>query len=398
MSVDENFYSNLKSFDQFQGIFDAANYSELPLDWSVVITDIQGSTAAIQQGRYRQVNAIGVASIVAIINVVKPLAIPFIFGGDGASLCIPNRYLHEVKNALLATKMMATQQFSLSLRVGIVPCSDIEQSKYQILIGKLRVSEGYYQAAFTGEGLTYAENLVKNDQEDQYCFTYENSYPKADFTGFECRWKDVSSPHDETVSLLVKAITKTTDQNNAAYLELLEVIQKIYGDIESHRPVQKQYLELTAKARDLQDEVKIRAGSGSRLARWVYTWLLPWKVRLGRYWMGKGKQVLGTDWGNYKDTLVTNTDFRKFDDNLRMVISGSAVQRGNLEQYLKKQFQNGLLVYGIHVSDRALMTCVITDYSLHHIHFVDGSDGGYAVAAKDLKNKLKSPYLSGGNL
>jgi hypothetical protein len=106
--------------------------------------------------------------------------------------------------------------------------------------------------------------------------------------------------------------------------------------------------------------------------------------------MSKGKQALDTDWGKYKDTLVTNTDFRKFDDNLRMVISGSVVQGQNLKQYLEKQYRNGILVYGIHISDRALMTCVISDYSLHHVHFVDGSDGGYAMAAKALKEQLKT--------
>jgi hypothetical protein len=390
MSVNESFYSNLKSFDQFRGIFDPINYIKLPLDWAVVITDIQGSTAAIEQGRYRQVNAVGVASIVAIINAVKPLAIPFVFGGDGATLCIPNSYIEVVKKALVATKLMAKEQFSLSLRVGIVPCSAIHQSQYLVLVGKCRISEGYYQAAFTGEGLVYAEKLVKNDQQGLYCFATDNVSPSADFTGFECRWKDVPSPHDETVSLLVMAVAKTTDQNNAVYLEVFDAIQKIYGDAETHRPVQKEYLELTTNAQDLLDEVEIRANSTSKLAKWIYAWLLPWKVKLGRYWMSKGKQALDTDWGKYKDTLVTNTDFRKFDDNLRMVISGSVVQGQNLKQYLEKQYRNGILVYGIHISDRALMTCVISDYSLHHVHFVDGSDGGYAMAAKALKEQLKT--------
>ena len=147
---------------------------------------------------------------------------------------------------------------------------------------------------------------------------------------------------------------------------------------------------MTTNIQDLQDEIQIRAGSGSKLAKLIYALLLPWKVRLGRYWMSKGKQVLGSDWGKYKETLVTNTDFRKFDDNLRMVISGNADQRETLLQYLEKQYRKNLLVYGIHVSNRALMTCVISDYNLHHIHFVDGADGGYAMAAKALKKQLKT--------
>lgn len=389
MIVNEEFYSTLKSFDHFQGICDPENYTPLPQNWAVVITDIEGSTLAIQQGKYRDVNAIGVASIVAIFNAVKPLSIPFVFGGDGATLCIPDSCIDAVKKALVATKLMAGEQFSLSLRVGIVPCSVIHQSQYRVMIGKCRVSEGYYQAAFTGEGLVYAEKLVKNDHENLYCFANNNISPHADFTGFECRWKDVPSPHDETISLLVMSIANTGNQSNAVYLEVLDIIQNIYSDAETYKPVQKKHLELTTNTQDLVDEVKIRAGSGTKLARLIYTLLLPWKVRLGRYWMKKGKRALNTDWGKYKDTLVTNTDFRKFDDNLRMVISGNAIQRDKLENFLKKQTQKGLLVYGLHVSDRAIMTCVISDYNLHHVHFVDGADGGYAMAAKALKKQLK---------
>jgi hypothetical protein len=185
------------------------------------------------------------------------------------------------------------------------------------------------------------------------------------------------------------AMTETAQQSNKVYREVFDAIQQIYGDVETHRPVHKEYLKLTAQARDLSDEVNIRAGSRSKLGRKFYAWALPWLVRLGRYFMDKGKRVFATDWGKYKASVVTNTDFRKFDDNLRMVISGSATQREKLEQFLHQQHRKGLLVFGLHVSDRALMTCVITDYNLHHIHFVDGADGGYAMAAKAMKKQLK---------
>lgn len=46
-------------------------------------------------------------------------------------------------------------------------------------------------------------------------------------------------------------------------------------------------------------------------------------------------------------------------------------------------------MYGLHQSDSALMTCSL--FSLEeseHIHFIDGSDGGYALAARQLKQQL----------
>ena len=97
MPVTGNFYSELKAFSQFSGICNLENYTQLPDDWLVIITDIKDSTQAIQQGKYRAVNAVGVASIIAILNAVKPLSIPFVFGGDGASLCVPQSCITQVK-------------------------------------------------------------------------------------------------------------------------------------------------------------------------------------------------------------------------------------------------------------------------------------------------------------
>lgn len=390
MTNNETFYEQLSPFDQFGGICSSENYVELPDDWVVLISDIKGSTVAIQNGRYRQVNAVGVASIVAVINALKPLPVPYVFGGDGATLCIPANYLEQAQQALLATQVMANKQFGLSLRVGAVANAVIQQSQYQVLVAKCQVSEGYFQAAFSGEGLTYAEKLVKSDQQGRYCFDADDSASNADFTGFECRWKDIPSPHDETVSILVMATNSSNEISHEVYRAVLQQIQQIYGAVEDHRPVQKASLQLTTAGSALSHEVKIRTGFLSQFQRFMYALFLPWKVRLGRYWMAKGKTALDTDWGQYKDTLVANTDFRKFDDTLRMVISGDEKQRLVLDQYLQQQYQQGLLVYGIHSSPAALMTCVISDYNQDHVHFVDGSDGGYAMAAKALKQRLKT--------
>ncbi|NYT46898.1 MAG: DUF3095 family protein [Candidatus Methanofishera endochildressiae] len=153
MTANENFYSDLKAFAQFKGICDLENYTQLPNDWLVIITDIKDSTQAIQQGKYRAVNAIGVASIIATLNAVKPLSIPFVFGGDGASLCVPASCIDKVKKALLATQQMAATKFSLTLRCGIVPCAVIHQSQHQVLIARHLVSKAYAQASFIGNGM-----------------------------------------------------------------------------------------------------------------------------------------------------------------------------------------------------------------------------------------------------
>jgi hypothetical protein len=45
----------------------------------------------------------------------------------------------------------------------------------------------------------------------------------------------------------------------------------------------------------------------------------------------------------------------------------------------------GLLNYRLHTSDAAKLTCLVSQAGVHHIHFVDGCDGGYPLAARELK-------------
>ena len=63
-------YTQIKSFSAFGELSNSEHYHELSSDWWVIITDIQGSTKAIQDGRYKDVNLIGAASIMAILNAV----------------------------------------------------------------------------------------------------------------------------------------------------------------------------------------------------------------------------------------------------------------------------------------------------------------------------------------
>ena len=48
--------------------------------------------------------------------------------------------------------------------------------------------------------------------------------------------------------------------------------------------------------------------------------------------------------------------------------------------------KKGWIAYGIHPSDSALMTCQFDAFADgKHMHFIDGGNGGYAMAAKGLK-------------
>ena len=75
-----SFYKDLTPFTVFKSFSDTDFYHCAPSDWYVIITDVQGSTKAIEEGRYKDVNTIGVAAITALQNVLPPSDFPFVFG------------------------------------------------------------------------------------------------------------------------------------------------------------------------------------------------------------------------------------------------------------------------------------------------------------------------------
>jgi hypothetical protein len=96
----------------------------------------------------------------------------------------------------------------------------------------------------------------------------------------------------------------------------------------------------------------------------------------------------------YKKDVSGNSDFRKFDDGLKMTIDVDAVHLARIEMLLKQAQQEGVARYGLHRQSSALMTCFVpTPLSRDHMHFIDGAAGGYAVAASQITGKQLSGVL-----
>jgi len=386
-----HFYSRLDSFSDFSAFTDQENYHYIPASWYVVITDIKGSTQAIKEGKYREVNALGAASIAALLNAVAPLDIPYVFGGDGATFCIPPGKKQAVESALLAAKQMAVGSFSLELRVGLVPVRDILDAGYRVMVGKYHPSAHYNQAMFLCSGLGYAEKLVKDPRTDNHYLLDENKVSAdASFEGFECRWNQIPSAQEESVAILVRVLTQDEEAQIALYNEIYASILDIYGREDRHHPVHEDQLQLTLSPLKLMTELRIRTFNKLKLSKLAYLMKLLLSVMAGMWLMKKGIETDSVDWGKYKSMLIHNTDYRKFDELLRLVISGTRTQRKQLQEYLDRLHMEKKIVFGIHASRYALMTCLVFNYENQHVHFLDAADGGYALAAQKMKHQLKA--------
>lgn len=379
------FYQNLAVITEFDSILNTEQFSELPDDWWVVITDVVNSTQAIEKGQYRAINAVGGATVAAMTNAVKPLRIPYVFGGDGATFCIPPSQLEAIKAALIGSAQLARDSFELDLRIGCVPYADIKPHA-QILIARFQKNASLEQAVFIGGGLTEAEHLIKQDP--NYNLPINNLEQDVDFSGFECRWDRIPSPKEVTLSLIVKPRQTDLSQQLALYAELKAKIRQTAGNEQEHHPINPQGLNLGFSQQILMGELAVKNFHQTKWQKLKTLWKLRFENLIGFLFMVFSIQQGEAKWGNYKTDFMANSDYRKLDDMYRTVLTASEVQCEQLVDWLEQQYQAGHLYYGTHKSNAAIVTCLINKTGVDHMHFVDGADGGYASAATALKKQM----------
>jgi len=376
------FYADLPVITEFSAVTQAERFAPLPGDWHVAACDVRNSTAAVQAGNYKQVNTVAAAAVTAVLNAAGDIDIPFVFEGDGSAFCVPPALLEDVRAALAKTRDMARASFGLELRVATVPATRVREAGFDILVARYQVSENYVQAVFAGGGMAWADRYMKDPATAGLC-AVAGVAPRGSHEGLECRWRDIPSPHGETVSLIVRSMAGGT----RVYRDLIEKVAQIYGSDEQCHPLALPALSMTLGGRRLDNEVGVRAADRDGWGRWRYRMWIRLVVVLGWFLMKFGVRTEETDWTRHKPTLIRNSDVRKFNDIYRQILAGTAEQRAKLAAWLEERYARRELAYGLHVTDRAHMTCLVFNYAGKHLHFIDGADGGLFLAAKAFKER-----------
>ena len=393
MVPSNSFFQALPAISDFAKVTDGSLHTDLPGEWSIVITDVIGSTNAIAAGRYKEVNMVGAACIAAVVNVDKTIDVPFIFGGDGATFAIPPSLTDRVMLSLAGARNMARASFNLDLRVGLVPVKDLQARGEWVRIGKYQMSPHIFQPAFSGRGWELAERLVK-DPEKGIPYRLKDDAPagEADFTGLECRWKGVPAVNDCKLALLIVSTSRDASKHTETYRDVLSRIETTIGSMEQAHPIRQEMLSLNQDPSKFSTEAAIRTWGKSRWTRYAYQFSTALACAIGKILMTRKIDTKDTKWSEYLGDFVRNSDFRKFDGMLRMVIDCTNAQKKTIEDYLIELRSQGKVAFGMHASPQAIVTCLISSYNGYHTHFVDGSDGGYAMAAVQLKAQLKADF------
>lgn len=374
------------SFDEaIEGSFDRP----LPADWWIVVADIVNSTIAISEGRYKDVNTIGGALIMAAINLDRSIEIPYIFGGDGATLAIPHDMEIPMRRALLATKELASKKFALDLRIAMIQVRDLEARGKKTSVAKYQQSPHMRSAMLIGDGWLSAEAWAKSGEfHEQYeVKEHVDLRPEASYEGFECRWQTVPSRRDHKLCLLVGHGKEGQDLDKGIFRQVMSIVHEHYGDLQAFHPLRTADLKLSLNPLRLINEAKIRLSDDRFWSICKYVLKVICLNIVGSILFRFKVRTKDVDWGVYKPDFIANADFFKFDGTIRMVLDSTDHQSTRLEASLEQLYASGKIVFGLHKSQSAILTCLVSSYSGNHAHFVDGNGGGYALAALALKQR-----------
>lgn len=353
-------------------------FFNVPASWHVLITDVKKSTEAVATGKHETVNLVATGSIVAVLNLAykEDLTIPFFFGGDGATFIVPPSLLEQAITALTLHKINTQNNFGLDLRVGHVPVEKIYNEGHGLKVTKLRTSALFSIPVILGNGLAYAEKIIKGA--DYMLSEPAVAETELDMTGMECRWDKIKPPlqYDEVVSLLV--LSKSPSMQAAGFKRVIDTLNDIYGDPDTRKPITVERLRLKATLKKINREARTKFGSLKPFYL-IKTWI---KMLIGPlYFKTKAGKT-------YLNQLVQLSDTLVIDGRINTVISGTTTQRQKLVSELNKLEEQGHILYGLHTSNESVLSCYVRDMNEKHVHFVDGGNGGYTMAATMLKKKL----------
>ena len=241
-------------------------------------------------------------------------------------------------------------------------------------VARYAPSSGVDYAMFSGGGLAWAEAQMKAGD-----YTVPASGPEAlpDLTGLSCRWSNSSARHGQIVSLVIQPTSESNERDFAelarSVLSAAEALERAGHPVPENGPP----MRWPPPGVDLDAHVS-RAGRNLAFHKLR---LLGENLLIGLLFK-TGLRLGNFEPDHYQRMVSRNSDFRKFDDGLKMTLDCDAETLSNITRTLDQAQNAGKIRYGLHAQQEAMMTCFVPSATRDdHVHFIDGASGGYTQAA-----------------
>ncbi len=374
-SDDRDFYESLPVLNDFADAVKAENYRPLPDGWVVGLSDVVGSTEAVAHGRYKAVNMVGAGVVAAISNALERRAFPFVFGGDGASFAVSGADAPAASAALAAMAAFSRAEFEIDLRTATMAVGEIRAAGRDVRVARFGASKHVAYAMFAGGGLAWLGARAKRGE---VALPPAPADARPDLSGLSCRWSVAPARHGVILSVIVAP--RGEDPRFAALVD--DVVRMAQGAADGGRPITAERLSFREPGAAISLEAAAARASGASRMKSLATAAQRFMTSavFHRFMLRAGK----FDMAAYVSEVAANADFRKFDDGLLMTLDCSNEFADALEARLAEA--EDFADYGTFRQSGAQITCFVSSYADRgHLHFVDGADGGYTMAASAMK-------------
>ena len=355
-------------------------FVKIPSDWYVIVADVENSTNAVYNNRHNEVNLAATGSIVAVLNSLtsrkSKVKIPYFFGGDGATFIVPASIKEALMQVLFLQKKHVFKQWALTLRVGAISVLKVYENGHDLRIAKARLNNYMVIPVMLGTGLNYAEKIIKKTATYKTEDTITTALPNLQ--GMECRWNKIAPNALEKRVVCLLVYSNNNKRQREVYHEVLAKMTSIFGNLEERQPISVNKLKLDASRKKIRQEMYATIGKNS-FGHWLKNWIITLLAKIYFNYSNDGK--------SYLERIRKLSDTLMIDGSINTVFSGSLEAITEFTDFLNTKEQKGDLMYGLHITHSSIMSCYVRDRNNKHIHFVDGTEGGYTAAAAMLKKK-----------
>lgn len=264
--------------------------------------------------------------------------------------------------------------------MGLAPVSEVTRRGKEVRVGRYQPALSSNYAVFLGDGVDLMESSVKGRADDSLAelamiTDADDDGQPPDLTELSCRWSPLRSARGKMVALVIRG-----PDHGRLHTELTQ-----QAGVPALNAASLESLQARWPPKGLIREAKARKNSKSL----VLTTLLVGLETFVAYIFVKYKFKLGKFSAEQyrRDVLKGAVDFARSGETLALVFNCPTDRIDRVRAYLYARAANGELQYGMHVSDHAVMACLVTSTDNKHVHFVDGGD--YTTAATQLKARLR---------